>query len=97
MKTALKINEKFEWSRINSPVALQMLSLIVNNMSSLIGQKEKRKMTNETAEIKVGTKVYCNGYPGTVIELTNYGMIVVRLERGETCVSKESVTIISES
>jgi hypothetical protein len=48
-------------------------------------------------QIIVGTDVICNGFRGTVIEVCGgklTGMIVVRLDRGETCVGSNSVAII---
>jgi hypothetical protein len=40
--------------------------------------------------IEVGTKLQCNGYPGTVTEICSgqlTGMAVVRLDSGDVCVS----------
>jgi hypothetical protein len=48
-------------------------------------------MTTYTAsDIKVGTKINCNGYPGTVTEICTgglAGMCVVRLRSGTVCTS----------
>lgn len=46
-------------------------------------------MANNQTEISVGTKLFCNGYPGTVTEVGTgqlEGMAVVRLARGTVCV-----------
>ena len=45
-----------------------------------------------TSEIKVGTEVVKSGYAGTVVEVCSWdtNMIVVRLNSGTTCVSRET-------
>ena len=43
-------------------------------------------MDNAANKYSVGDKVTCNGYPGTVIAVTDYGMIEVRLPSGSVCV-----------
>jgi len=46
--------------------------------------------TKDTPKIerKVGQRVICNGYPGTITRVCEWsnGMVEVRLERGTTCV-----------
>jgi len=39
-----------------------------------------------TMKYEVGDSVVCNGFPGTVSALTDYGMIEVRLANGGVCV-----------
>jgi len=41
-------------------------------------------------DIKVGTELFCNGYPGTVTKICDgqlKGMAEIRLSRGGVCVS----------
>jgi hypothetical protein len=38
------------------------------------------------ASFKVGDRVMCNGYPGTIARLVGDGMAEIRLARGEVCV-----------
>jgi preprotein translocase subunit YajC len=43
-----------------------------------------------TSEIKVGTKVMCHGFEGTVTEVCSWdnALIVVRLNSGTVCVGR---------
>ena len=44
--------------------------------------------------MRVGQKVICNGFPGTIVEVCGgqlNGMVVVRLERGPVCVDISDV------
>ena len=49
---------------------------------------------------KIGDKVMCNGYEGVIIEVLTgqlFGMIHVRLARGEVCVSTAGVSRLISS
>lgn len=43
----------------------------------------------KTDKYKVGQKVICNGFPGTVVALNDYKMVEVRLSSGHVCVDAE--------
>lgn len=48
--------------------------------------------------MKVGTKVICNGYEGTVTEIHSGvldGMVTVRLARGDVCVDASTVEVLN--
>jgi hypothetical protein len=56
----------------------------------LLVDSEYETTKNEIAEIRAGTELFCNGYPGAVKEICTgqlKGMAVVRLASGEVCVS----------
>ena len=56
----------------------------------LLVDSEHETWKNEIAEIRPGTTLFCNGYPGTVKEICTgqlKGMAIVRLGSGEVCVS----------
>ena len=42
---------------------------------------------------KLGDRVMCNGYPGTIIEIPSWtvNMAVVKLPRGEVCVDMSDI------
>jgi hypothetical protein len=57
----------------------------------------KRAIQTDQGLIQVGTKVICNGYPGTVVVVHEgqlAGMIDVRLDRGDVCVSANDARTI---
>ena len=52
------------------------------------------------ANLTVGQRVICNGYPGAIKEICTgalTGMFVVQLKRGQTCVDLASITIPAHS
>lgn len=47
-------------------------------------------------ELQRGQKVFCNGYPGTVMRHYYQGMYEIRLPGGEVCVGESEFCLLTD-